>query len=105
MTPKKDIFDLENIKDIPSSTKADLQFKKKCGIIGSVNQEVLDLFYIKPCLSINEVIIGFYRKYKKETVKTTLVSRLGTLKKLGYLTVDIVNNERKYFLNKDKETK
>lgn len=57
-----DIFDLKTLDDVPDSLKKKLSvFRFSYNV-----QELISLFKIKNRLTIDEIIVGCFRKYKKE---------------------------------------
>ena len=69
-----DIFDLEDIKDIPESIRCGL--KQNNG--GTFCDKVLKLFELadKPRLSIEELTVGYYRKFGGNIKKVDMRNRL-----------------------------
>lgn len=56
-----EIFDLKNTDDLPK----ELKIIGRSNRFGENTNKILNLFYIKEELTINEIIVGFYRKYNK----------------------------------------
>lgn len=75
------IFDLDNLEGVSDSIKGMLTRREKYG----VNNKILSLFSMKPELTIDEVIIALYRKYKIEKKRIWYVSSLSIMAKKGML--------------------
>jgi hypothetical protein len=71
----RDIFDLENIEDITKECKKNL---KLTGLHNDTEQ-LLSLFDILEPLSIDKIIVGYYRKYKIVKTRTWVSSTLYNL--------------------------
>ena len=80
---KHDIFDIKNIEDVPDSIRKDINKKSYDFVAG-----VLDLLKIKSPLSDKQILVAYYRKYKKEISLQNIQARL------RYMT------ERKYVFKK-----
>jgi len=85
---ERDVFDLNNIEDIPDSTKNQLRIN----MIREGAQNLLLLFNIKEELSIDEIIVGFSRKYKEEKTRSWVSSNLHNLSKKNL--IEKVNGKR-----------
>lgn len=72
------IFDVSNIDDISDEVKAQLTKVKSSPSFISINQ-ILELFTIKTTLSIDEFIVGIYRKYKVVKKRDWVANRLSVL--------------------------
>ena len=65
-----DIFDIKNVDDIPIEIKNELNNH-------NYTYNILELFRIaNRALSIDEVTIGYYRKFKELKTKTQITSKL-----------------------------
>ncbi len=75
MTDKKDIFDLNDVSDIPERMvvipKADR----------NKQQRLLSLFDLKSVLTISEAMVASYRLYGKEVLRCNMSSNLHNLVK------------------------
>lgn len=80
----ENIFDLSNLDDLPAKlrTAAEVASKKR------IADRLLDLFEMKPILSIGEMLIGFYRLHGIETTKGNLNSALSIMYKRGLIDRD-----------------
>lgn len=71
----RDIFDIENIDDIPIKIRNELNNY-------DYTHNILKLFKIaNRALSIDEVTIGYYRKFKELKTKTQITSKLYMMSK------------------------
>ncbi len=77
---KEDIF---NSDKLPEKIKATLknQHNKFRGLKG----QMLELFELKEVLSIDDLIVGMYNKYKHETDRRTISVNLSFLKQENYI--------------------
>ena len=57
----KNIFDTKNIEDITENLRNQLSLK-----CSEKTKEVFSLFEIKRRLTIDEILVGIFRKYKRE---------------------------------------
>jgi hypothetical protein len=78
---KQDLFDLDNIKDAPEDVKSELKFPKAV----STPTQILELFAIKDTLSVNEIIIGLYRKFKIKKARSTVALTVTRLRSQGII--------------------
>jgi hypothetical protein len=91
----EDIFQLENLEDLPQDIKK-IVINGKRGLQAET-QNILALFDIKPILNVNEIIVGYYRKYKVERAREWFSSTAynlcskGLLKKIAPATFEKVN--------------
>lgn len=75
------LFDLENIDDIPTATaKVILQKKRQ-----TVSEVLKVLFELKNTLSIDEILVGFYRLKKKELSYSSAYSSVLVLTKNKFI--------------------
>ena len=85
----KDIFDIENISDLPESLQLECNKKK------TMNNRVYDLFKMKDSLTAIEIIAAMYRKYnviiRKHYVQIILCQFMkeGSIKKIRNCTYRI----------------
>ena len=66
----KNIFDIKDISDLPESVKEKVGVKTNT--ISTAVKNLLALFDIKDILSIDEMFVGYYRKYGIEVKRTWL---------------------------------
>lgn len=87
-----DIFDLENLKDIPESIRCGL--KRNNG--GTFCDKILKLFEIagKPHLSTEELTVGYYRKFGGNIKKTDMRNRLYQLSRQPFPRIEKVKGNR-----------
>jgi len=91
------IFDLSDISDLP------IPLKNKLSILRSSSEtrKIINLFKMKDTLTIDEILVGFFREYKKEIsrswVSTTLynLSRKGFVRKLKVGQYKLVHDIKK----------
>lgn len=72
-------FDLTNIDDFPKEVKKNI-CSSNIKNNGSLSLSIISLFDDKETLTINEIIVGLYRKYGYVVVK-----RINLMNVLGYL--------------------
>jgi predicted HTH transcriptional regulator len=77
----KDIFDLENIEDIPKELEKLLSFRKENPADEEV--KIFELFDTRKRLTRNELMVAFYRKYNRVITQNFLYYRLSLLIKKG----------------------
>jgi len=73
------IFDLENLNDLSKTTKEQIMPSR----LRQNTIKLLALFEIKAHLSIDEIVVGMYRKYKENVKRTWVSSTIFNLKKMG----------------------
>ena len=76
-----DIFDLKSMQDAPQDVKSELRPSKE----SSLTSTILALYNIKSPLTVNELIIGLYRKFKIKTKRSTLVVAISRLSSQGII--------------------
>ena len=77
-----DIFDIKNIDDIDEITKKYIKTRHRdC----KKSMEVLSLFEIKNILSIDEILVGMYRKYRKIVTRAYIRNKMFFLKEKGLI--------------------
>lgn len=86
-----DIFNLKNINDISASCKKNL----KLNGLHDDTKKLLDLFNIKQPLSIDEMIVALYRKFKIEKTRTWVSGTLYNLSRKKLITRLINGNYEK----------
>lgn len=72
----KDIFDLNNLNDLPEDIRDGLKLPGQ-----TTYDKILSLFREKTTLSISEIQVGYYRKYKFSFKRGNLCTYLCHLKK------------------------
>lgn len=95
----KDIFDLEKSDDLPSSVKLNIKgYNAKK--LSEHSIKLIELFEIKKTLSVDEIIVGLYRKFNIQKtrvwVSTTAYNliRANILKKhklRNYVTYELIH--------------
>lgn len=81
------IFDLENLDDLTDEMRMNLKRRGTLKDPNSVRARILSLFELKSELTIQEVKVGFYRKFKIIPENLTAISSsLHVLTKTSYLT-------------------
>lgn len=83
MSETENIFDLEDIGDLPESTVNQLRFLG----IRKNTQSLLELFEIKAQLSIDEILVGLKRKYEIQATRGWVSSTIYNLKRRNILKV------------------
>ena len=73
------IFDIDNLNDVSQEIKEQLRKKRK------IADSILNLFKIKNQLSIDEIIVGLYRKYKLAPNRLSIANQLYRLHKDGLI--------------------
>jgi len=76
-----DFFDLDDLSDISEQVRKELN-RKNSTIIG----KILQLFNFKQTLTVDEILVGFYRKYGELMKRNYLQNRLYTLCKTNRIT-------------------
>lgn len=76
---KEELFDLKNVTDIPETLQL------KIHNLSATTDKILKLFAIKAELSIDEILVGLYRKYKIERSRNWISATLYNLKKRDYI--------------------
>jgi hypothetical protein len=74
---KKDIFDLNEVEDLPDFCKKQLKLIN----IHIHTQRLLELFALKSELTVDEIVVGMYRKYGLEKTRVWVSSTLYNLKR------------------------
>ncbi len=81
MSENENIFDLEDIGDLPESTVKQL---RRLGLRKNT-QLLLELFEIKSQLSIDEILVGLRRKYDIKATRGWVSSTIYNLKRRDLL--------------------
>lgn len=91
----KDIFDLENTQDLPKEILKNIE-QSRLKIFSKESIAILALFELKKELTLAEVMVGLYRKFKLIVDKKKIYQRLHhlTFKKL------LIREAEIYKLNK-----
>jgi len=76
-----ELFDTNNISDLGENIVSELKLSK----MNSGDQQLMELFSIKPQLTIDQIIIGIFRKFGVEKKRGWVTSRLYSLVKKGKL--------------------
>lgn len=79
---KKDIFNLENINDLPVDIKKRINNRKS---FSKETEALLRLFDIKATLTITEIMVGLFRKNKIEKNRNWIGSTAYNLTRKGLL--------------------
>lgn len=75
------IFDAKNISDIPVSLKNQLSCLRR----SKETKELMSLFEIKNRLTIDEILIGLYRKYNREQSRVWVTTTAYNLTRKGII--------------------
>lgn len=75
------IFDLENTNDLPNSLNMNLKKNKFKGNA----YLILSLFDIKPILTVDEIMVGLFRKDKIELERKIVSSTVNNIMAKGFL--------------------
>ncbi len=81
----KNLFDLENVDDLPDNVKNSLERKPMKQRETKLESEVMSLFKLKGELSLKEISVGMFRKYEKEMTIAAISALGGRLIKKGRL--------------------
>lgn len=77
----EDIFSLENTDSLPEEVKSQIYVNS----LKKGSKMLLELFSIKSELSIDEIIVGYYRKFDLIKSRTWVSSNLYNLSKKGMI--------------------
>lgn len=70
---EKDIFDLKDIADLPKTLKNELTVHK----MSALERNIIELFNISKLeLSLDQILVAYYRKYKKEFTRREMTAKL-----------------------------
>lgn len=70
---RKDLFDLTEVNDIPTGIRNELLINKR----GKEEEKIIELFKLAGrALCIDEVLVAYYRKYKKEQSRRYMTIKL-----------------------------
>lgn len=75
------LFDLNLTDDLPAEVKGNLKPTR----LHENSLKMMELFDLKKELSIDEIIVGFYRKFKLEKSRSWLSTTLYNLSKQGFI--------------------
>jgi hypothetical protein len=81
MTNTKDDFDIEDLTDLPLVIRKKVKVNQRLNVMGPV----MKLFRDRNILSIDEVLVALYRRYKIGPHRSSLHSSLNNLVTKGYL--------------------
>lgn len=76
---KNNIFDVSSVDDLPQELKKELKKKN----LNANDDKILELFLDKSDLTIDEILIGLYRKHKVIQKRSWVSNRLFSLSKAG----------------------
>jgi len=76
---KNNIFDVSSVDDLPQELKKELKKKN----LNANDGKILELFFDKNDLTIDEILIGLYRKHKVIQKRSWVSNRLFSLSKAG----------------------
>tara|TARA_R100000951_G_C2511676_1_gene140628 strand:+ start:195 stop:479 length:285 start_codon:yes stop_codon:yes gene_type:complete len=82
----KDIFNLDSTGDLPKTLRQQLSLKLRTR--STIQDRVRRLFKdagVDRTLCINEIMVGYYRKFKVEAKKQSVLAALSVLKKNGFI--------------------
>lgn len=76
-----DIFDIYDLDDIPDSVKSQVNRKNNF----CIQMAVMQLFKEKETLSLDEILVGLYRRHNFITKRMNLTHTMGELKQKGLI--------------------
>ena len=79
----KDIFDLKNLSDIPLELKENLQVSR--GRFSEAGRQILSLFDLKNELSLDEILVGMFRKYNVVTTRNCISSNVYNYRRMNLI--------------------
>lgn len=80
-----DVFDLRNVSDIPDEIKKELNTY-------SLSDRILELFDIaKRNLSVDEVVVAYFRKFNEVKTKKQIMSKLYSMSKTANAKIKSVS--------------
>ncbi len=90
MKQKQDIFDINNTNDLPKKLRGKLSIPKAntAAVKNKVQKgtaDIISLFELKKELTIDEILVGLYRKYKVEKTKAGVMYTLRVLLKSKFI--------------------
>jgi len=81
MTTNNDVFDLNNLGDIPKELIGQLKLSSK------TDKQILNLFSFRKSgiLNLSELLVSYYRVYKEEKTRNYLMTACYRMVKKGFL--------------------
>lgn len=93
------IFDLNNISDIPAEIKQELNRD-------SFAEQIIELFNIANReLNVDEVTVGYYRKFNEIKTKRQIMTKLYNMSKESYPAIESVPGRKGVYRKKRNEGK
>lgn len=86
------IFDLERISDLPDLIQGKIIAKKNKASISKLAEKILLLFEIKKELSLDEIMVGLYRKFKVEVTRQSIYGQMRHLKHKDFILKNEADN-------------
>ncbi len=94
----ENIFDLDNIKDIPDDLRSQLKLKK----LDDFSDKLLQLFELAEReLSVDEIMISYFRKYDITKTRRQIVAKMYSLSTSGH--IERVPNKRGVYNLEEKK--
>ena len=98
MNDEKNIFDLSNTSDIPDEIKKELNALKMDGF----EKRLIELFKIAKCdLSLDQVQVGFFRKYGENKERRTITAKLYNISRGEHAPIESVGGKKGVYRLKD----
>ena len=96
-----DLFNLNNVDDLPPEMKKDVVSKKRDG----VEEKIIGLFKLAQReLTIDEVYVGFYRKFGEQKARKYIMSKLYNMSRSDDAAIERVKGKKGVYSLKEGYT-